>query len=537
MFMFFFLFKRFFFSGLLAVLFWQVDLAVVCLPICSACQTLAYAGGAMGGKVSGYSRVHGGVAAGPGGIPSHGGAHQGGPRHASKAGRGSISHMGKAGHAGAGSSIRHISKPSHGIRGIGSHRGYPVSRINSYVDHHRQDADQHYTDHHSGIDHNITSEESGLSEGTDPVHSEFPTGTTGYESSVVLAVNPDQLTLDTARAQGMRERSSVTFSHLGMTVTAFEVPGGEDAANVLARFHSKGVSRVMLNQYYRLDEGPQKEHVQYGYPGPLIKWPVPSLSCGYGIKIGMVDSYVDTGNPLLAGQRISRKAFARQAKKVHVDHGTTIAELLVGGCSRRFCGLLPNAILFAAAAFSDKNSDAPRATALAIIKSLDWLVSKKVQVINLSFSGPDNGMLAMAMNKILAKRIPVVAAAGNYGSDGPPAYPAAYPGVIAVTAVDKFRRPFADANRGKYITFAAPGVRVPVPCGNGDICYKSGTSYAAPYCTALIAGMLRPRGKKKTVKALVVRLQHDAVDLGAPGKDSVFGWGLVRCGKGCRGRR
>ncbi len=478
--MFFFLFKQFFLSLLLAVLFWQVDLAAVCLQICPACRSLAHAGVGMRGEVPSSSR----------------------------------------------SSVRHISEPSHSInRDVRSHRVNPTSIIHSHVDHFS------HLDHH-----NMTSGESESSKQTNSVFSESFSGTSGYESSVVLAVNPDQPILDTAKAQGLRIRSSVTFSHLGMTVTAFDVPGGEDAANVLARFHSKGLSGVMLNQYYRLDEGPKKKNVQYGYPGPLIQWPMPCLSCGHGVKIGMVDSYVDTGMPLLAGQKITCKVFARQAENMHVDHGTAIAELLVGGPSRRFCGLVPDADLFAAAAFSEQNSDAPRATALAIIQSLDWLVSKKVQVINLSFSGPDNGMLAMAMNKVGEKRIPLVAAAGNYGSAAPPAYPAAYDDVIAVTAVDRFRRPYPEANQGTYIDFAAPGVRVPVPCRKGEICYKSGTSYATPYCTALIARILRSGEKKESIKKLAVKLRKNVEDLGPPGKDPVFGWGLVQCGKGCRSK-
>jgi hypothetical protein len=358
-----------------------------------------------------------------------------------------------------------------------------------------------------------------------------------YESSVLLAVDADRATLKAAKEQGLQIGQSVRLRHLGMTVTTLKIPTGEDAVAVLDRLRKKGLPRIMLNHYYRLDGINRQEHAGPEYPNTLIDWPSPCVSCGLGIKIGMVDSYVDARVPALSRQRIVRRVFASKAAATEIDHGTAIASILIGCHSHRFCGLIPDAVLFAAAAFSEENSSDPRATALAIVTSLNWLVAEKVQVINLSFSGRANDMLHMALKKILARKIPVIAAAGNYGREGPPAYPAAYPGVIAVTAVDRFRRPYPDANQGKYISFAAPGVRVPVPCGNGDICYKSGTSYAAAYCTALAARIRHQWKRKKSMKSLIAALRNNVEDLGTPGRDSVFGWGLVRCGKGCRGRR
>ena len=98
--------------------------------------------------------------------------------------------------------------------------------------------------------------------------------------------------------------------------------------------------------------------------------------------------------------------------------------------------------------------------ALEVAEALDWMAGLRPTVVNTSFAGPDNPVLAAAIAAVLARGVPVVAAAGNGGPEAPPAYPAAYPGVIAATAVDRQMRPYGKANRGDYVAFAAPGVDV-----------------------------------------------------------------------------
>jgi minor extracellular protease Epr len=82
-------------------------------------------------------------------------------------------------------------------------------------------------------------------------------------------------------------------------------------------------------------------------------------------------------------------------------------------------------------------------------------------LIQSSFAGQAN--VVVALRGAMARHVVVVAAAGNDGPAAPPPFPAAEPGVIAVTAVDSHSRPYADGNRGDYVQFAAPGVRVWTP--------------------------------------------------------------------------
>ncbi len=96
------------------------------------------------------------------------------------------------------------------------------------------------------------------------------------------------------------------------------------------------------------------------------------------------------------------------------------------------------------------------------------LSRRGVRVVNLNFSGPPNAVLKQAIDKALAEGMILVAAAGNNGAGGDPAYPAAYTNVIAVTAVDSETRIYSRATHsGDYVAFAAPGVRIRTAAAGG----------------------------------------------------------------------
>src|SRR5690606_11017674 len=169
-----------------------------------------------------------------------------------------------------------------------------------------------------------------------------------------------------------------------------------------------------------------------------------------------------------------------------------------------------------------------------------WLATQRVQIVNLSLGGPRNLLLEAAIARVLELGIAVVAAGGNGGPDGPAVYPAAQRGVLAVTAVDAELAPYRQATRGAYLAFAAPGVDVWSAAPGKEGAYYSGTSYAAPFVTAVLAG-LRQQSPETPWAALIERARESARDLGAPGRDPVFGWGLVQavgdCGAGASARR
>lgn len=251
-------------------------------------------------------------------------------------------------------------------------------------------------------------------------------------------------------------------------------------------------------------------------------------------RIGMIDTGINPEHEALAGQKLvlhpsdlgARDAAGRQ-------HGTAVAALLIGRIDSRTPGLLPLAELHAVEAFHQSGGQ-EAADAYALAGAIDHLVGAGVTVINMSFSGPENMVLQALVQRAAAAGIGLVAAAGNGGPGAAPVYPAAWPEVIAVTAVDAGLQPYRQANRGPYVTLAAPGVNLWTAASVSGGRLRSGTSYAAPFVTAILA-VERARAPGLSLTEHTTRLIGCARDLGEAGHDEVFGNGLVTSPAQCTG--
>jgi subtilisin family serine protease len=168
----------------------------------------------------------------------------------------------------------------------------------------------------------------------------------------------------------------------------------------------------------------------------------------------------------------------------------------------------------------------------AIARSIDWLGQQGVRVVNLSLSGPGNQVMRLTVERAHAGGMLLVAAAGNNGPNAAPVFPAGYPSVMAVTAVDASLQPYGSANRGGYIDLAAPGVDVwSARQGQGGR-YNTGTSFAAPFVSAA-AALALSQAPDAAPDSIRRSLQQGARDLGSPGRDNTFGWGLLQPPDGC----
>jgi hypothetical protein len=247
----------------------------------------------------------------------------------------------------------------------------------------------------------------------------------------------------------------------------------------------------------------------------------------------MIDTPVDTNHVAFAGRNIQHRSFIPEAAiPATPDHGTAVAALLVGDpASDSFGGLVPGAALIAGSIFQRQANGSAVGNLFALLQALDWMAVQNLDALNLSLETGSNEILAKAVEQVLANGLVITAAAGNGGANASPAYPAALPGVIAVTAIGTSLEPYDYANHGDYIDFAAPGVELwtAVP-GGGEI--QSGTSFAVPFLTAM-AAMQVASGAPSDVESLRQAIAADTRDLGAPGKDDIFGWGLVRFSPDC----
>ncbi|MCW8126292.1 S8 family serine peptidase, partial [Microbulbifer halophilus] len=342
-----------------------------------------------------------------------------------------------------------------------------------------------------------------------------------YEAGEMLLVSADMAAAQAAarqlQAYQLRVKSRQRLANLGLVVSVFRLPAGSSAPELVARLRTE-LSDLQLdtNQRYRALNARRR------YAHRLIAWPEPLGSCDRDFRIGMLDTAVADRHPALANTALERRNFAR-GEAAPAVHGTAVASLLIGEPGSPAPGLLPGSRLFAAEVFRQRG-DIADTTADTLLDALDWLAGRDVQVVNLSLGGERNRVFELALERLLERDIQLVAAAGNGGPDAPPVFPAAQPGVIAVTAVDALERLYPDANRGDYIDLAAPGVDIWAADGEARGRYHTGTSFAAPFVTAaLLLAQQRDVDLTRAVK-----------DLGADGRDDRFGWGLVQVAAGCR---
>ena len=328
---------------------------------------------------------------------------------------------------------------------------------------------------------------------------------------------PSPALLDSARAAGfvvLRERA---LDALDVRIVVLRAPPGSSTAAALASLRAMAPDAAIDFNHVYTGSGaaPAPAPASGAAPPPAIVQSAAASTTE--LRIGLVDGALDTRHPALRDAAIrSRRCTQPQRAS---PHATAIASLLVGHAGG-FHGVVPQATLYAAdVGCGDSAVD-------AIADALGWMVLERVPVINVSLVGPANRTLEQVVNAVTGRGHVIVAAVGNDGPAAPPLYPAAYPGVVGVTGVDTGRRVLPEALQGPQVMFAAPGAQVAVATGERDYAAARGTSYATPLVAGLIAVRLREARPDAAARVLDA-LAHDAIDLGAPGRDTVYGHGLV----------
>ena len=249
--------------------------------------------------------------------------------------------------------------------------------------------------------------------------------------------------------------------------------------------------------------------------------------------VAVIDSAIDAGHPDLAGAVVEQFDAAGRRDRPHV-HGTGMAGAIAA--RRKLMGVAPGARILAISAFSPDANESPQATTQHIIAGLEWAIKKGARIINMSFAGPYDPMLQLALKNARERGVVLIAAAGNLGSKSPPLYPAADPNVIAVTATDADDKHFSQANQGPHVAVSAPGVDVLEPAPNGGYQLTTGTSVAAAHVSG-VAALLIERDPSLDPVAIHEILTVSAKDLGSKGRDDHFGWGSGRSFPGAPGTR
>ncbi|WP_328539724.1 type VII secretion-associated serine protease mycosin [Streptomyces sp. NBC_00344] len=266
---------------------------------------------------------------------------------------------------------------------------------------------------------------------------------------------------------------------------------------------------------------------------------------GKGVTVAVLDTGVDGTNPDLAGQVLPDEDLigfgARRGDRSWARHGTAMAGIIAGhghgpGHGDGIMGIAPQArilpvrVILEGADPAIKKARESRGSALA--EGIRWAADHGADVINLSL-GDDSASAHpepaqdSAVQYALSKGAVVVASAGNGGEDGDPvSYPAAYPGVIAVTAVDRYGTHASFSTRHWYATVSAPGDDVVIADPDHKYYVGWGTSAASAFVSGTVA-LVRAAYPHLTPAQIRKLLTDTARDAPRSGRDDARGYGIV----------
>ncbi|TGQ50277.1 peptidase S8 [Mesorhizobium sp. M1C.F.Ca.ET.193.01.1.1] len=313
---------------------------------------------------------------------------------------------------------------------------------------------------------------------------------------------------------GLQVRSERQSRLLGTTLVRYGIPDGRPVGVVLAQLAADGrTQRREPNHIYSLQQA--AGIVNYAFDRIALD---ARNASGENVRVAVIDTGIDATNPALKGVIANQFDAMPNVPIEKRDHGTSVDGLIAGIGALE--GMAPGARIYHARAFEGGKS-----TMDVILSALDWAAEQDVRIINMSFVGPKNDLLGTACRNARALGMVLVAAAGNNGPKAPYGYPAAFDGVIAVTATDAKDGLMPQANRGAYVFISAPGVEMVAPSGAGsDV--VTGTSFAAAIVSGAIANLIHA-APDRSADDIEKALAATAKDLGPKGRDNDFGYGLL----------
>lgn len=265
-----------------------------------------------------------------------------------------------------------------------------------------------------------------------------------------------------------------------------------------------------------------------------LVWP---STVATGVCVAVVDTGIDTSHPDLAANIVGGYNAINPSSGYKDDngHGTHVSGT-IGAIDNTVgvIGAAPKVSLLGVKVLNSQGSG----YVSDIIEGMDWAVSNGAKVINMSLGGSTPvSAFQDAVTRANAAGVVVVAAAGNSG--GTVGYPAAYDGVIAVSATDSSNVIAYFSSRGPEVDLAAPGVSINSTYWTrrkgSTYALLSGTSMASPHVAGAAALVLSTPVGASDVNGngiwdpaeVEAKLEATATDLGAAGADTLYGAGLV----------
>lgn len=213
----------------------------------------------------------------------------------------------------------------------------------------------------------------------------------------------------------------------------------------------------------------------------------------------------------------------------HQGHGTCVAGVIAAKESGfGIVGVAPKAKIIPVKSLSNRGF----ANNFSLEKTLQYALQIKPDIVNMSLGGksPQSKIFHDLLKELYNLNIPVVCAMGNYGENYS-CFPADYPETIGVTSYRKDRNISNFSSRSTNADFALPGENILTTNLNNQYSIVNGTSFAAPFLSGLI-GIILAEAKKKNIKYTIPELKEILIksceDYGPPGKDNLFGYGIIK---------
>ncbi|OAJ73416.1 peptidase S8 [Brevibacillus sp. SKDU10] len=248
------------------------------------------------------------------------------------------------------------------------------------------------------------------------------------------------------------------------------------------------------------------------------------------VIVAVVDTGVDLTHPEFKGKLVNGYNVLNGSKRPQDDngHGTHVAGIIAARTNNQdgIAGISWKSKIMPIKAIGADGSG----SAIDIAQGIEWAVDHGASIINLSVGNyVSSAALKAACTYADQNDVVLVAATGNDASEQP-SYPAAFPEVIGVSAVDQDENLAEFSNYGKTVSVVAPGVDIPSTYIYKDYAALSGTSMACPHVAA-VASLIRSVNPSLSNKQVRQILEKTATDLGAPGRDSLYGYGYINVKK------
>ncbi|MDB5083893.1 MAG: hypothetical protein JWN30_779 [Bacilli bacterium] len=329
-------------------------------------------------------------------------------------------------------------------------------------------------------------------------------------------------------------KSTVTIKRHASRIYVFQAPG-DRIADLTSFFFSAGALSIEPHTKARIHQDQtttnEPNDVLYGryqwnfpYIGADQEW---SINTGNpAVKVAVVDTGVDMNHPEFQDQLTDGYNVIDPSSPAQDDngHGTHVSGVIAAKTNNLegVAGIAFNNKIMPVKAM-DKDGSGSVAD---IATGIEWAVDHGANVINLSLgNNEDSAVLHQAVQYAYSHNVAVIAAMGNDNSNEPN-YPAAYPEAISVCALDSNGQRASFSNYGPHAFISAPGVSIASTYPDNRYASMSGTSMACPHITGVVS-LLKSINAQFNVDQIKSILQNSAIDLGDPGRDPYYGYGLV----------